>query len=658
MTSLSSTSRINRLKPAELAKVKIEDNYFDRYTKLIQSAVLPYQWDALNDQIPGAEPSYSVHNFRIAAGIEEGKFNGFVFQDSDAAKWLEAVGYSLAHEPNPDLEAKADSLIELIGLAQEDDGYLNSYFQLQAPEGKWKNLADCHELYVAGHFIEAAVAYYQGTGKTALLDIVCKFADLIDQVFGPNDGQLRGYPGHQEIELALVRLWEITGEERYLTLAKFFIDQRGQEPNYFVHEREQDDYYDYYGNKKSKPLLEYHQAEKPVREMHTADGHAVRAVYLYAGMADVAAATGDQELLDASIRLYDNIVEKQLYITGGIGQSNTLERFSTTYDLPNDANYNETCASIGLALYALRLGQITKEAHYHDTVELALYNTVLSGIAMDGKSFFYVNPMEVWPHNCREHTTRGTTKPVRQAWFGCACCPPNVSRTLASLGQYIYGTNDDTVYLQQFIANESTLTLGTEDVSLKLSGSYPWSSRLELLSDSPRAYRLAIRKPAWSSYLKIDGEDRDTDKGYAYVDIPAGKHELQIDLDIQPRLSASHPEVRANRGMVALSYGPLAYCIEEADNGENLNALLVDTKQALTEAGIETVKKDDLGDYLAFQLPGYRETYPEWDAQSLYQAIDDEHSQVKLDETHLTFIPYAYWCNREPGEMRVWVRRA
>lgn len=657
MTDSRGSNRFPRLRAADLKDIKIADNFFDRYTKLVQSVVLPFQWAALNDQLPDTEPSHSVKNFRIAAGLDEGEFQGFVFQDSDAAKWLEAVGYSLAHEANAELEANADSLIDLIGRAQEPDGYINSYFQLKAPHARWKNLCDCHELYVAGHFIEAAVAYYQGTGKTALLDILCRFADLIHKVFGPREGQIHGYPGHEEIELALVRLWDVTKEDRYLELAKYFIDQRGQEPNYFSEERKSDDYYDLYHNKNHQPILEYHQAEKPVREMDAAGGHAVRAVYLYAGMADVAAATGDQELLDAAIRLYDNIVQKQMYVTGGIGQSNHLERFSIDYDLPNDANYSETCASIGLALFALRLGQITKEAHYHDTVELALYNTVLSGIAQDGKSFFYVNPMEVWPHNCVDHTMRSSLKPQRQRWFGCACCPPNVARTLAGLGQYIYGIDDKTVYLQQFIANESSLVLSGETVSLKLDGSYPWSNKLKLSSASPFAYRLAIRKPAWSAWLKVNGEEKTSENGYVFVDIAAGEHESVIEMDIKPRLSVAHPEVRADRGKLALSYGPLAYCLEEVDNGENLKALLVNAKKALADGGIQAVQRSELGSFLAFRVPGFREHYPSWDDKSLYQALGDAGSDVHLEETMLEFIPYAYWSNREAGEMTVWVRR-
>lgn len=657
MTSSIRSSRFSRLKPAKLADVRIRDNFFDRYTKLVQSAVLPYQWDALNDQLPDTEPSHSVKNFKVAAGLEEGTFHGFVFQDSDAAKWLEAVGYSLAHESNADLEAKADALIELIGQAQDEDGYLNTYFQLKAPDSKWKNLCDCHELYVAGHFIEAAVAYYQGTGKTALLDIVCRFADLIAQVFGPDEDQIHGYPGHEEIELALVRLWEVTKEDRYLALAKYFIDQRGREPNYFEAEREQDDFFDYYHNKNHKPILEYHQAEKPVREMDTAGGHAVRAVYLYAGMADVAAATGDQQLLDAAIRLYDNIVEKQLYITGGIGQSNHLERFSVDYDLPNDANYSETCASIGLALFALRLGQITKMAHYHDTAELALYNTVLSGIAMDGKSFFYVNPMEVWPHNCKEHTMRASLKPQRQPWFGCACCPPNVARTLASLGQYIYGVDEKTIYLQQFIANESSVEVDGQTVQIKVEGSYPWNDTIQITVDSPLTFQLAIRKPGWSSFLKINGEDAATENGYAFIDIPAGESSLTVRFDLKARLNIAHPEVREDRGKVALTYGPLTYCLEEVDNGENLKALLVDVDRAIFDGGMQAVRLSELGSFVGFKVPGLREKYPSWENKSLYQTVDGVDSSVELEETTLNFIPYAYWCNREPGEMTVWVRR-
>ncbi len=658
MTSSNEMKQFQTLQPAKLEHVSIDDNFFNRYTKLVQSAILPYQWAALNDELEDAAPSHSVENFKIAAGLKEGTFHGFVFQDSDAAKWLEAVGYSLAHEPNKELEAQADDLIELIGQAQEDDGYLNTYFQLKAPHARWKNLADCHELYVAGHFIEAAVAYYEGTGKTRLLDIICKFTDLICEVFGTDEGQIKGYPGHEEIELALVKLWKVTGQDRYLKLAKFFIDERGQEPNYFMEERAAKDYFDFYGNKHHKPILEYHQANMPVRDMNVAEGHSVRAVYLYSGMVDVATATNDEELLAAADRLYDNIVEKQMYITGGIGQSCTLERFSVDYDLDNDANYSETCASIGLALFALRLGQVKREGHYHDTVERALYNTVLSGIAQDGKSFFYVNPMQVWPHNLIPHTAREAVKPVRQPWFGCACCPPNVARTLASLGQYIYGIDEDTIYLQQFIANKSTLDLNGQEVEVELKGSYPWDNILETKLTSPVPFRFAIRKPAWSKTIKINGKDKTAQNGFVYIDLEAGDSTLTIELDIKPRFNIAHPEVRSDRGLVAFSYGPLVYCLEEVDNQANMKSLLVNIKDALADGGIKTVKRDDLGEYLAFEVPGFKEEFPNWDLKNLYQTIDQEESEKVHQDTTLTFIPYAYWANRKPGEMTVWIRKA
>lgn len=656
MTSSEPHVHINKLQPAELKHVHIQDNFFDRYTKLVQSAILPYQWDALNDNLPNTTPSHSIKNFRIAAGLEEGTFNGCVFQDSDAAKWLEAVGFSLAHEPNAELEAQADSLIELIGQAQEDDGYLNTFFQLKAPQSKWKNLTDCHELYVAGHFIEAAVAYYHGTGKTALLDIVNRFVDLIDSVFGPGEGQIKGYPGHEEIELALIKLYQVSGNERHLALAKYFIDERGQSPNYFDQERASDDFYDLYGNKNEKATLGYHQADKPVREQTVAQGHAVRAVYLYSGMVDVAAETDDQELLDAADGLYRNIVEKQMYITGGIGQSCHLERFTVDYDLQNDANYSETCASIGLALFALRLGQVKREGHYHDTVERALYNNTLSGIQQDGKSFFYVNPMEVWPDNLIPDTARAAVKHIRRPWFGCACCPPNVARTLASLGQYIYGTDENTIYIQQFIANRSTLQVGDDTVEIEIKGEYPWKNQLSVEVTSEKALKLAIRKPAWSNYLKVDGVDAEADKGFVYIDVASGTTVLAIELDIRPRFNLANPAVRADRGLIALTYGPLTYCIEEVDNRSNLKAYVVDTKAALAADGIKAVKRNDLGDHIAFEVPAYYESFPEWQEDALYRSLEEGEATVNLEPTTLTFIAYPYWANRTPGEMNVWVR--
>lgn len=387
-----------KLKTVPLNKIKISDQFWNRYIHLVKDVLIPYQWDILNDRLPDVETSHCIENFKIAAGETDGDFEGAVFQDTDVAKWLEAVAYSLAAEPDEHLSYLADKTINLIGRAQCEDGYLNTYFTIKDPSKRWTNLKEGHELYTAGHMTEAAVAYYKATGKTEFLDIMKKFADLICKTFGPDEGQIHGYPGHQEIELALIRLYHVTGEKKYLETAKYFIDTRGVGENYFLEEEKRPEY------KQIFPEFagydpRYSQSHEPVREQKTAEGHAVRAVYMYCAMADLAYEYKDKELLDACKTLWEDMTKRQMYITGSIGASGLLERFTTDYDLPNNCNYSETCASIGLALFGRRMAQITKDASYMDVVERALYNTLLSGIAQDGKSFFYVNPLEVWPDN-------------------------------------------------------------------------------------------------------------------------------------------------------------------------------------------------------------------------------------------------------------------
>lgn len=427
---------MHKLELLPLKEVQVEDLFWSKYTHLVTKQILPYQWEILNDRVPEAEPSHCIANFKVAAGLKDGTFQGAVFQDTDVAKWLEAVAYSLSYEPNDKLEETADEVIELIGKAQQPDGYINTYFTILAPKHRWANLREGHELYTAGHLIEAAVAYYKVTGKDRFLTIMKKFADLICEVF-KEETYLRAVPGHQEIEIGLIKLSETTGDNKYMDMAKAFIDRRGMQPNYLVSEHENPLWIDIF--KDTKPFLpEYSQCHIPVREQTIAEGHSVRATYMYCAMADLAATFNDKELFAACERIWNNIVEKRMYITGGIGSSGAYERFTTDYDLPNDCNYSESCASIGLALFGRRMAQITKDGTYIDVVERALYNTVLAGISMDGKRFFYVNPLEVWPDNCLDHTSMEHVKPVRQKWFGVACCPPNIARTLASLGEYIY----------------------------------------------------------------------------------------------------------------------------------------------------------------------------------------------------------------------------
>ena len=460
----------------DLHKLKINDPFLGQYQQLVRDVVIPYQWDALNDRIEEADPSHAIENFRIAAGRQEGEFYGMVFQDSDVAKWLEAVAWSLCQKPDAGLEKTADEVIELVAAAQCEDGYLNTYFTVKAPEERWTNLAECHELYCAGHMIEAGVAFFQATGKRRLLDVVCRLADHIDSVFGPGDNQLHGYPGHPEIELALMRLYDVTQEPRYIALVKYFVEARGTQPHFYdieYEKRGKTSYWNTYGPAWMVMDKPYSQAHQPISEQPVAIGHAVRFVYLMTGVAHLARLSQDEGKRRDCLRLWKNMARRQLYITGGIGSQSSGEAFSSDYDLPNDTVYAESCASIGLMMFARRMLEMEADSQYADVMERALYNTVLGGMALDGKHFFYVNPLEVHPKSLKFNHIYDHVKPVRQRWFGCACCPPNIARVLTSLGHYIYTPHGDVLYINLYVGNSVEIPVGNEALRLRISGNYP-----------------------------------------------------------------------------------------------------------------------------------------------------------------------------------------
>lgn len=655
------------LETVPLRQIRIQDKFWDRYIHLVKNVLIPYQWDILNDRIDGVEKSHCIQNFRIAAGEADGDFEGAVFQDTDAAKWLEAVAYVLEIWPDEELERLADETIDLIGRAQCEDGYLNTYFTIKAPKLRWTNLKEGHELYTAGHMIEAAVAYYEATGKKTFLHIVERFADLICRVFGPEEGKCHGYPGHQEIELALIRLYRATGREDYRRLAKYFIDQRGVGENYFLTEEKEDGYRQIFPEFAGYDT-KYSQSHLPVREQRTAEGHAVRAVYMYCAMADLAGLYQDEGLMQACRNLWEDMVRRRMYITGSIGSSGILERFTTDYDLPNNCNYSETCASIGLALFGRRMAQLTRDASYMDTAERALYNTVLSGIAQDGKSFFYVNPLEVWPDNCMERTSKEHVKPVRQTWFGVACCPPNIARTLASMGQYIYFTGGDTLYVNLYISNRAESELAKGRVRIEMESDLTNSGHIEIRTvrdGGEQGYSLALRIPDYAKTYTIrrDGEAAAEalegqirlaadgiriEKGYLYIEgIREKETVLAIDFQVLPQFVRANPKVREDAGKTALVKGPLVYCLEETDNGGNLPAIFIDTRQKPEES----YEEDLLGGITIISLRGKRLTEDEWQDGALYAGRGNRFEDAKLRA-----VPYHCWNNREPGEMLVWMK--
>lgn len=623
----------------DLNKIKIDDPFWSREIELVRNEVIPYQYKALHDEIEGAEKSYCIENFvkagRIVADIKTGKdvptypadkwcyddnnadasaFHGWVFQDSDVYKWIEASAYSLINHPDAELERKVDECVDLICSAQLDNGYLDTLYVINNRDECFSNLKDFHELYCFGHLAEGAVAYYIATGKRKLLDATCRFADLICDTFG--EDKVKGYPGHEIAELALVKLFDITGEQKYLDMAKFFIDERGKKPYYYDLVLGKKTVYDNY---------HYNQAHTQPRLQKEAVGHAVRGVYLYSGMIDVARRYNDDELFSACRTIWDNIENKKMYITGGIGSTVDGESFSFNYDLPNDLAYSETCASIGLCFFARRMLEAEPNSHYADVMERALYNTILSGMAEDGKSFFYVNPLEVLPIASHVDSRKRHIKPVRQKWFGCACCPPNLARIISSIGEYCYTENNDTLFIHQYIGGSVESRLG----NVRVESSYIENGRVKITADKPM--NIAFRIPSWCKHFSINVDYNLVD-GYAYVNA----NEVEICFDIQPRLVSCSNLVRANVGKAALMRGPIVYCIEGADNGENLQMLRLDANTDFEISGERIIAS------------GYRQE----ESDDLYS----DYSAPKEKEVDLTFIPYYRWGNRGENEMNVYVR--
>ncbi|SHJ44535.1 hypothetical protein SAMN02745136_00030 [Anaerocolumna jejuensis DSM 15929] len=645
---------MKKLNMIPLKNVRISDPFWDRYLELVKDILIPYQWDILNDRLENVETSHCIKNFKIAAEKETGEFYGAVFQDSDLAKWIEAVSYSLAVHPDEDLENTVDEVIDLIEAAQQEDGYINTYFTIKDKSLRFTNLQEGHELYCAGHFMEAAVAYYRATGKDKFIHIMQRFADLICDEFSPLKNS-KGYPGHQEVEIGLFKLYEVTGETRYLEQAKMFLDRRGEQPNYFMEEMKRPDFKRIFDELKDYDVS-YSQSHLPIREQKTAEGHAVRAVYMYSAMADIAAAYNDEELLSVCEALWNNIVERRMYISGSIGSSGLLERFTTDYDLPNNCNYSETCASIGLALFGRRMAQIEKNSKYYDVVERALYNTVLSGIAADGKSFFYVNPLEVWPDNCIPRTSKEHVKPTRQPWFGVACCPPNIARTLASLGEYIYFAENNAIWVNLFISSKTKSIIGNQEVSLELKTKFPYEGyiRIELSSEAAVNGKIYLRVPDYvkGCRVSVDGRNIETLKysgGYCALELEIQNQTIDIYFDLTPRFIRANPLVKEDIGKVAVMKGPLVYCLEEMDNEANLPAYYIDTSSELSEH----YDSEMLGGTMVIQCEGRKMIQEGWEAEKLYS----EQKPV-FNKKVLTLIPYPYWGNRKTGEMLVWMKES
>ncbi len=639
--------------PLSLQEVRVsEGSFWGKRIRQVKEVVIPHQWKALNDELPDAPKSHAFANFRIAAGLATGEFYGFVFQDSDVAKWLEAASYSLIHYPDPELERLLDEVIEVIARAQREDGYLNTYFTIKEPKERWKNLRDNHELYCAGHLIEAGIAHYQATGKGKLLEVVKRLADHIEARFGDAPGKRRGYPGHPEIELALVKLFRVTGERKYLDLAAFFVNERGKKPLYFELEAKE--------RGEEKPSWsfwtpEYCQAHLPVREQKEAVGHAVRAMYLYSAMADLALELQDQTLFEACKNLWENVTKKRMYVTGGVGSSAEGEAFTFDYDLPPDRAYTETCASIGLFFWAHRMLLLQRDRVYADTMERALYNGILSGISLDGTRYFYVNPLEVFPEAAQKRHDLRHVVLSRQPWFPCACCPPNIARLLASLPQYMYTKDEEESTLFVHLFGESTVEtlLGGKRVALVQRTGYPWEERISLsvFPEEPFLFTLSVRIPSWckEAQVFVNGERIDLGTsvfgGYAKIQrLWQGGDFVECVFPMPVERVWAHSEVRSVAGKVALQRGPIVFCFEEIDNGSNLAGLVLPEDAEF----VATFDPELLGGVVVLLGEAYKEHRS---SGELYSFVRPKRERIPVKA-----VPYYAWNNRGIGEMAVWIR--
>lgn len=613
-----------RLRPVPITDVKITDRFWEPRRAINRATTLASQHHY-------CEETGRIDNFRRAAGKIDKPFQGiYPFNDSDVYKWLEAACWSLPEFPDPGLFRMVETTIGEITDAQDVNGYLNTYFTFEREPERWTNLKDKHELYCAGHLIQAAVAHFRVTGSDRLITVARRFADHICDLFGPEeDGKRPGTPGHEEVEMALVELSRTTGEARYLKQAQYFIDSRG------------------------RGLIggsEYHQDHRPVREQDRMTGHAVRHTYLCSGVADVVSETGEPALRAALDRLWDNMAHRQRYVSGGIGSRHDGESFGRDYELPNERAYTETCAAIGSAMWNWRMLQLDGDAKYADLMELALYNAALPGLSLDGRSYFYENPL----------ADDGTHR--RQPWFGCACCPPNVARLLASLPGYFYSVDKEKplVHVHLYAEGEAFVALSDgRTAHIVQHTDYPWGGVVEITVNIEGPFALGLRVPAWCEHGAqiLINENADPDP-YLPGDYQFENETWRPDtrimmiLPIRPRIVEGHPYVAENLGRVAVMRGPLLYCFEETDNaGFDLRDAMIGRATTWTEE----YRNDLLGGVVRLSAEAVAAPPAEaWEGR-LYRTVTSADSR-EIRGITLTAVPYYAWANRDPGRMIVWVR--
>ena len=630
-SNANAQSAFPQIEAVNFSNVQITDNFWKPRIEKVARVTVPVCIDQTEVKTP------RIENFEKVARKKGEKHEGIYFDDSDVYKALEAIAYSLKNYPDASLEMKADEWIDKIAAAQEPDGYLNTYYSLMGLDKRWTDM-EKHEDYCAGHLIEAAVAYYNTTGKRKLLDVAIRFADHIEETFPKRNTPW--VSGHQEIELALVKLYRATGNKKYLDLSDWFLQQRGRGFGKGV-------IWDQWKNP------DYCQDGVPVKEQKEITGHAVRAMYLYTGAADVAAAKNDAGYMSSMKTVWEDVVYRNMYITGGIGSSGSNEGFSVDYDLPNESAYCETCASVGMVFWNQRMNMLTGESKYVDVLERSLYNGALDGLSLSGDRFFYGNPLA------------SSGKHGRSEWFGTACCPSNISRLIASLGDYVYAKSNDAVWVNLFVGSNTTVSLNNTKVHVRQETNYPWegNNTIHVTPDRKAKFKLNIRIPGWAQGIPVPGETYKyvdagstsfqlmlngkvvpyvMNNGYAVIDRVWNKSDvINLVLPMQVRRVFSSDKVKENVGKVALERGPLVYCFEHPDNnGKAWNIILPDNAKATSK-------------FQADLLGGV--TTIECEASVVRPSSDG--SVVETVKENVTAIPYFSWANRGKGEMQVWVPR-
>ncbi|HVE60868.1 MAG TPA: beta-L-arabinofuranosidase domain-containing protein [Chitinophagaceae bacterium] len=625
----SNDLKVQKMEAVNFSQVRINDKFWKPRIDKVSTVTIPVCIEQTEVKTP------RIRNFEKVARKKGEKHEGIYYDDSDVYKALEAMAYSLKNNPDARLEKKADEWIDKIAAAQLPDGYLNTYYTLTGLDKRWTDM-EKHEDYNAGHLIEAAVAYYNTTGKRKLLDVAIRFANHIDSTFRLQNQ--RWVTGHQEIELALVKLYKITGSKKYLDLSKWFLEQRG------------------YGYGKGViwdqwKQPEYAQDKVPVKDQKEITGHAVRAMYLYTGVADVAAAFNDTSYMNAMKTVWEDVVYRNMYITGGIGSSGSNEGFTVDYDLPNENAYCETCASVGMVFWNQRMNLLTGESKYIDVLERSLYNGALDGLSLSGDRFFYGNPL----------ASNGNH--ARREWFGTACCPSNIARLVASLGNYIYAKSDTAIWVNLFVGSTTTIVLNRNKILLKQETGYPWDGAIKISVDPDKKmkHQLLVRLPGWAQNrpapgntyhypdltknavsLSVNGKPYQykLKNGYAVIDREWNKGDvIDLLLPMEVRRVVAIDSIRENRNRIALQRGPLVYCVEGADNdGKALNIILPDKQTFTTE-----YKPELLGGVVVINT----------EAQVITPS--DNGTTVQTVNKKITAIPYYSWANRGKGQMQVWL---